>query len=226
MKRVLLMVFAVLLLLVGCGKETDGMKFKTEYEGFNGEETASGKKYIDVNIDKDNIMKYSTIEEIIDIIEEGTGVIYLGYPQCPWCRNAVPALLEAADSTSLEEIYYLDMYDVRDRLAVSDDGEIIIEVQGNEKYKELLKVLDSVIDDYIIKDKDGNDVNTGEKRIYVPIVIFVKNGEIISTHANTVSSQVDPYVNLTSEESSELINIYKEKIMEVVGGTCSMEGKC
>ena len=96
-------------------------------KSLNGTTSVSDKEYLEVYVDKNNVMKYTSIDKMIDIIKNGTGVIYLGYPECPWCRNAVSALLEASDSTSIDTIYYLNMKDVRDRLALDSDGNIITE---------------------------------------------------------------------------------------------------
>ena len=79
---------------------TDAIKFKEEYENLN------SKDYKKIEIPEDNQIKYSNYEEVVEIIENGTGVIYLGFPECPWCRNAVPVLLEAATETGIETIYY------------------------------------------------------------------------------------------------------------------------
>lgn len=226
MKKIALVMSMILVLLVGCNKETDAEKFKNEYESLNGQNSQNGKKYLNVEIEKDNIIKYVSISELLDVIKNETGVIYLGFPECPWCRNAVPALLEAANSTSIETIYYLNMFDVRDKLSLDNDGNIVTEVEGAKGYTDLLNALDTILDDYVISDEDGNEVKTGEKRIYVPLVIFVRDGEIVDYHADTVSSQTDPYVDLTNEEKNELINIYKEKINKITSNTCTDQGRC
>ena len=226
MKKIALVMSMILVLLVGCNKETDAEKFKNEYESLNGQTSQSGKKYLNVEIEKDNIIKYVSISELLDVIKNETGVIYLGFPECPWCRNAVPALLEAANSTSIETIYYLNMFDVRDKLSLDNDGNIVTEIEGAKGYTDLLNALDTILDDYVIFDEDGNEVKTGEKRIYVPLVIFVRDGEIVDYHADTVSSQTDPYVALTNEEKNELINIYKEKINKIASNTCTDQGRC
>ena len=56
-----------------------------------------------------------------------------------------------------------------------------------------------------LTDNDGKSVSTGEKRIYTPLLIFVKNGKIIAHHTDTVDSQTDPYVALNDRQSEELL---------------------
>ena len=38
------------------------------------------------NVTEDNVFVYRNVDEIIKIMEHGTGVVYLGYPECPWCQ--------------------------------------------------------------------------------------------------------------------------------------------
>ena len=111
-------------------------------------------------------------------------------------------------------------------VSLDNDGNIVTEVEGAKGYTDLLNALDTILDDYVISDEDGNEVKTGEKRIYVPLVVFVRDGEIVDYHADTVSSQTDPYVALTNEEKNELINIYKEKINKITSNTCTDQGRC
>lgn len=215
MKKLLILV-ALLTITTSCKREGDWLRFKEEYEGLNGTTSVSGQEYLSINISKDNVIKYSTIDELIHILNSGTGVIYLGYPECSWCRSAVDCLLYAADSTELDTIYYLNMLNVRDRLSLDSDGNIMTEVEASEGYYDLVEVLSPILDDYILTSSNGDSVNTGKKRIYVPIVIFVKDGNIVYHHVNTVSTQIDPYVSLTDEEKDELINIYKDGIMKTI----------
>lgn len=193
-------------------------------KNLNGTTSVSDKEYLKVDVDKNNVMKYTSIDKIIDIIKNGTGVIYLGYPECPWCRKAVPALLEVSESTSIDTIYYLNMKDVKDE-DLDSDGNIITEKEGVKGYDELLAALDSILDDYTLTKEDGTTVTADEKRVYVPLVVFVKDGKIVDYYADTVESQRDPYVALTKEKN-ELINIYKEGILKVTGdSSCNEEEK-
>lgn len=226
MKKKILLFIVVLCVfsLVGCSKKDDyASKFKEEYESYNGKQTSSGKDYLKVEIPEENVIVYSSITEVLDIIKNKSGVIYFGFPTCPWCRNMVVPLLEAADSTSLDKIYYLNMYEERDTIKYVD-GEFITEKEASEGYYDLVNALSSILDDYIVKDSDGIEHNTSKKRIYVPLVVFIKDGEIVDYHANTVDSQVDPYVKLNDEEHESLYNIYLNGIHKVLDDVC--DSKC
>ena len=119
-------------------KETDAEKFASEY-----------------SIDNDNVFVYKTLEEINKILKNGTGIVYLGFPECPWCKGYVPYLNEVAKKAKLDKIYYFNI--LKDRKNNTDDY---------KKTVELLK-------DYLKYDDEGN------KRIYVPAVIAVNKGKIV-----------------------------------------------
>lgn len=69
--------------------------FKAEYEALN-DLYNSNKKSVRMNIPLDNPIVYSNLTEILDVIKTKTGIVYFGFPECPWCRNAVPVLLDSA----------------------------------------------------------------------------------------------------------------------------------
>lgn len=117
---------------------TDAIKFSEEY-----------------NIDKDNVFVYKTLKDINKILEHGTGIVYLGFPKCPWCKGYVPYLNEVAKIENIDKIYYFDIYS--DRL------------NNSKEYQYTVKLLD----DYLQYDEEGN------KKIYVPAVIAVNKGKIV-----------------------------------------------
>ena len=218
---VIALVIAILFFLLNNKGMSDGERFKQEYEELN-------DSHLEVNIDSDNMIKYIGLEEAIDIIKNDTGVIYFGYPSCPWCRNAVPVLLDAASSTSLDTIYYVDAYNIRDVKEIDDDGNIVTTNEGDRLYDDLLGVLDDILDPYTITDDNGEVIDLGEKRLYVPMVLFVKDGEVVSYHLSTVDSQEDPSISLNDSQRDELYNIYLDGINNVVGGICNVQesGSC
>ena len=217
---VIALVIAVLFFLLNNKGMSDGERFKQEYEELN-------DSHLEVNIDSDNMIKYIGLEEAIDIIKNDTGVIYFGYPSCPWCRNAVPVLLDAASSTSLDTIYYVNAYNIRDVKEI-DDGNIVTTNEGDRLYDDLLEVLDDILDPYTLTLDNGEVIDLGEKRLYVPMVLFVKDGEVVSYHLSTVDSQEDPSISLNDSQRDELYNIYLDGINNVVGGVCNVQesGSC
>jgi thiol-disulfide isomerase/thioredoxin len=202
-------------------KSTDAVKFKAEYENLNNKLKSDGiNKHNEINIIEDNTIKYSNYEEVMDILESGTGVIYFGYPECPWCRNAVPELVQVAKEMELEKIYYFSDMSIRDQKSLDENGNIITEKEGTEEYKNLLDKLS----DYLGPYKGLNDESI--KRLYVPTVVFVKEGSIVGVHIGTVESQTDPSILLNAEQKKELQQIYRENIEKILSTTCSVNIPC
>ena len=84
-----------------------------------------------------------------------------------------------------------------------------------------IELIKGTLDDYIVKDDDGKEYDTGEKRIYVPVVFFVKDGDIVGMHLDTVESQENPFKALTDSQYEELYNIYSNYIHEMLGNLCN-----
>lgn len=193
---------------------TDNYKFASEYNSLNGKKTESGKTYLTTNI-KTNNVKYTSYKEVFDILDGKTGIIYFGFPECPWCRNALPVLLEAADD---QTIYYFNNKEDRDTKELLEDGTVKTTKESTKDYKKLIEKLGDYADTY-----DGlNDENI--KRLYYPTVLFVKNGKIIDKIVGTVDSQKDPYKPLTSKQTKELKEKYQNAISKMQ--TCSNDEKC
>lgn len=204
-------------------------QFKEEYELLNGTVNENGYTYPTVEIDVDNPVIYVTEEEVLDILKDKTGIIYFGFPTCPWCRNAIPSLLSAAESTGFNKIYYLNILDIRDSLSVSDEGEIIKDKAGSKNYKKILKKLDSILDEYYIEDALGNKIDTNEKRLYAPTVVAVLDGKIVDYHVNTVDSHAEGkngYVEMTKEQREELFDIYTSMILKLTKSSCDEKTGC
>lgn len=137
-------IIAVLILIISLSflfkkdKMSDAERFAKEYD-------------FTVN----NVFVYRNLDEINKILENGTGVIYLGFPECPWCRGYIPYLNEVAINEHLDKIYYFNILNDRKN--------------NTSGYKKTVQLLN----DYLKYDNEGN------KRIYVPAVIAVNNGKIV-----------------------------------------------
>lgn len=216
-KILILGIFFLVVALLGVlfiikSNSTDGAKFKREYEKLNN--TKSGANtYQDLKIPKKNKIKYISIEEAIDVIQNKKGLIYFGFPNCPWCRGIVPTLIDTVEKSYLENLYYVDMTDKRDIYELEDDTPIKKE-EGSEDYKNLLDVLDNHLEEYVIKDKNGLEYPVGEKRLYVPLVIAVKDGFVVDSHSGSVDLEENktPYDSLNETQLSELEAIFTRMI--------------
>lgn len=192
---------------------TDAIKFKEEYEALNGQEVGTDAKYTSMDLPENNPMVYSTYEEVFEVLE-GTGVVYFGYPECPWCRNLVPTLIESAKKVNVGKIYYINLHDDRDQLELDENGDVKTVKEGNTLYHTLVEKLYDVLPAY----EGLNDESI--KRIYVPFVVFVKDGSIVATHTGTVDSQENPFIDLTEEEKISLKQTLVDKMLLVSDSAC------
>lgn len=127
-----------------------------------------------------------------DLFTEGTGVILLGFDSnkyyCPYCHTVIPLLNEVASEVNYPKIYYLDIYDMR--------------MKKTKDYQSLLDLIDSQIDDLLIKDD--------ELTLVVPDVYFIKDGVIKGHHIATIYDDENNFIiNLNEEEQNVLKDIYK-----------------
>ena len=213
-------VLALILILVGTllfkAGSKDGAKFKSEYEKLNGEKASNDKSYQTLKIDKNNKVKYISLDEAVGILTDGTGIIYFGMPDCPWCRGIVPVLLDKMNCSCLENLYYVDMKDERNTYEVKDDKPVETK-KASSAYYQILELLDDYLENYSIKDDEGVEHVVPEKRAYVPLVVAVKKGKVISAHTGSVElgDTQSPFDDLTDIQKSELEVIFDKMISEV-----------
>ena len=207
-------------------KVSDAIKFKEEYELLNGlvnENTE--EEYLTVEISSDNPIIYKSGQEIVDIMENEDAVIYFGFSTCPWCRNAVPVLLESAKELEVETIYYVDILDMRDTYKFSGSIKPEQTKKGTDAYYKILDILDSKLEKFYVTDEAGNMYDTGVKRLYAPTVVSISKGEVKGFHVATVEDQEDPYTSLTDKQKEELKDSYKELINALKDNTTCKDDK-
>ena len=134
--------------------------------------------------------KYSTIDEIINILSSGTGIVFFCTPDSEWCQHYAYYLDKSIENDI--EINYLNIKDYRQVNSI--------------KYQRLIELLDN----YLIQDDSNN------KKIYMPDLTFVNNGTIVAHNNDTslVSSEItiDEYWNNNKikEFKEEMINNVKK----------------
>ena len=179
---IVILVAIIIFLLVG--NKNEEQTVKSDAEKFSEEYTL---------VDKDNKFRYANIDEVIDTLEDGTGVVYLGFPECKWCQQYTVYLNELAKDRNIPEIMY---YNIRE------------DRQGNTKnYQTIVNLLK----DYLPEDEEGNP------RVYVPAVIFMSNGKILGFDDETAydtKGYDEPSKYWTKKEVNDLkdrLNSYLDK---------------
>ncbi len=203
----------------------DEKTFKESYEGLNGTTDANGQKITEVEIMVDNNIEYISLDKALSILDSGSGVIYFGFSACSYCRNAVPVLLDAMNSSDLDKIYYVDIRpdnkaenDLRDTYSLNAKNKAKKTKDASDTYYEVLTSLANHLDDYVLYTEKGKKVNTGEKRLLAPTVVSVVKGEIVGFHQGTLDShEADDkgtLKDLTKEQKKELLKKYTKVISE------------
>lgn len=124
---------------------TDAEKFAKEY----------------TKLSNDNVFTYKSLKEVNKILEKGTGVVYLGFPECPWCQEYVKYVNEVAKKVGLDKVYYFNIREDR--------------TNNTEDYQTTIKLLR----DYLPTDEEGNP------RVYVPLIAVIQNGKVVITDYET-----------------------------------------
>ena len=157
------------------------------------------------NVAKDNPFVYRTGDEIVDILEHGTGVVFLGFPSCPWCQAYVGYLSEVAKDKGLDTIYYYNIE--KDR------------ADNTELYQKLVSILSS----YLQFNEEG------KRRIYVPNTTFVVDGKIIGNDLESskyTADETEPEKYWTEERVEDLKNRLGVLISEVKDAAKGCEDTC
>ena len=134
---------------------------------------------------------YAEPADILDIIDGGDGVVFLGFPECPWCQQLVPIMQEAAQSEKIDKIFYLDIKESR--------------ANNDEVYQKLVTKLQ----DYLPKDDDGNT------RISVPDVTVYRSGQIVGRFEQEAANdgeQVTPDTYWTSERKDRAVEQLRRRM--------------
>lgn len=184
-KVVLVIILLLTLTLTACKENiSDSQKFAEEY----------------TEVPEYNVFVYKGAEEIIKILEHGTGIVYLGFPECPWCQAYVPILSEVADIEGIDKIYYFNILNERK--------------ENTQNYQKMV----SILSDYLQYDDEGN------KRIYVPAIIAVIDGQIIGFDDESSYDTLgydDPKDYWTEDRKENLKKRLTEMISEVADNKCS-----
>lgn len=205
--------------------QSDAEKFKNEYEVYNGVAIDDSEEiYLDVNISSTNPIIYKTAKEIVEIMETDTAFVYFGYPSSQEARSIIETLLEVAEEESIETIYYVNIYSIRDTYVYNGSLTPEQTVEGTQGYYDILDFLGDNLSEYYVTDSTGVfRYDTGVTRLNAPTVVAVQGGEVVGFHEGTVDDKDTTRIELTDEEKETLKEIYKTLFQSVTttDNTCS-----
>lgn len=163
-------------------REENAIKFSKEY----------------LKVPEDNVFVYKTADEIIDVLKSGTGIVYIGYPECPWCQDYAKYLNEVAKEMKIKKILYGNTKDMKKT------------EEGKQRRNEIILLMEEYLPYSLDKENP---------LLYVPNLTFVVNGKIIGNNNATAIIEDDdmtPEEYWTEERISDLKEILKENIKDFI----------
>ncbi len=141
-------------------------------------------------LEENHVFKIINIDEAINVLNNKTGIIFFCNPGSDWCQYYAKILDDIAVENDIEKIYYTD---------IKEDRNI-----NSNNYRKIVTIMQEHL--------DSDD--TGNKRLNMPNLTFVKDGNIIANDNRTslVSSDTTPQEYWTREN----ILIFKNNIIESI----------
>lgn len=85
---------------------------------------------------------------MVDFLTTGSGVLYFGFPECPWCRILLPSLLQVAEDTN-QTVYYYNPKEIRNSISLDETtGELVVEKETLPEYQILLDTMKDILPVY------------------------------------------------------------------------------
>ena len=141
-------------------------------------------------VDENNVYKYSTIDEVLDVLQNKTGFVFFCTPDSMWCNYYAKYLNEELINHNIDSVYY---YNIKSDRALN-----------TIKYQRILELLDP----YTYKDDELNS------KIYMPDLTVVKNGKVIAHNNDTSLTHSD--IKCEDYWTQEKINEFKNTIRSYV----------
>ncbi|MGI6173030.1 MAG: hypothetical protein ACOYI8_03925 [Christensenellales bacterium] len=82
-------------------------RFRHEHELLNGQSAPDGiHTYQAIEVPERISVIWLKSEEVPSVLEGGTGILCLGFPECPWCRTPLPVLFDAMREARFDGNFY------------------------------------------------------------------------------------------------------------------------
>ena len=147
-------------------------------------------------VSSDNVFKYSSDEEILNILSSGQGIIFMGFKENKWANYYASMLNTAAKTANINTIYYYDFLADREKKSVN--------------YTKIV----NFIKEYLKRD-DMGDVN-----LTAPSLIVIKDHVVIfyDDETSITNSDVKPEKYWIDEIKDNKINQFISVFNNYLGG--------
>lgn len=165
-------------------------------------------------IEGEHSFYYVTMDEALQLVEnpDFNGVLYFGFPGCPFCQSGVPVLFEAMQETGVPVFYVSRRHDLRvdDWIDLDEQMARWIDAQF-----ELSWIYTSPGEDYTDEEVENFVPEPTRPNIFVPFVMHVRNGVVVDAHRGTFEGhermedvEGRPTYPFTDEQHATLLATY------------------
>lgn len=157
------------------------VSYATDGERFNGDYN---------EIPRNNPFIYLNSTELIELLNNGSGIIFMGNYENEWSQEYAKYLYELLKDTEVEKVYYYDVKKVK--------------LLKNRNYYDIIRAL------------EGNLIETddSDNNLFSPSLYIVKDGEVVF-YDNT-TAVVNNALELDEYWTPSNIYSFKEKILRAI----------
>ncbi len=177
MKKLLILLFISLITITGCSSIKVSNKNRMD---------DSDKFSVEYNVSKNNPFKYARVHDVIDLLEDGTGIVYFADSDDEKSLYYTELILDTLNTSELDVIYYYNPRNIKEN--------------NTKNYKEIV----SILEDYLPEDEDSNAY------LDMPNLFFVKSGKVIGH--TYIDSKYDMDDLLEEKTKKKLIKELKKVI--------------
>ena len=142
-------------------------------------------------LEENLVFKVGDHDSVEKMLAHGTGVIYFSFPECPWCQKYTPLLQNIAENADMEVLYY-NIY--------------VDKSEDKEWYDAIATMIEEKNPEISRYDNDGNTL------IFMPLVLFVNEGEIIGYDDETCDLNSDE-ISPDTYWNEEKVGALEEKLL-------------
>lgn len=169
-----------------------------------------------------------TMEEALELLEEDfEGILYFGFPGCPWCQAALPAMHEASQQAGIDIFYVSRANELRTEAWSELDEEMAWWLHENG-LTDMRWLYTSPDEDASEEEIEAFEPEAIRPNIFVPQIVHLRNGAVVNAHRGTfdghdhVGEGDDRHLpELTDSEHASLLARYLEIFSAV--GVCTLD---